>query len=601
MSESELDATRKDKIKALRNVVAFDPRLTAFVITLGTVAAALEAVGLSFILPVIELVQSSGDPTAEADGVMEMFVSAYEAINIPFTLETVTLGVAIVLTLRYLSSFFVGWYKSALRHNYIRYIQTEAFNHALDARVSYYDEEGSDDILNAIITQTKYAGGVVDWGIRLIEVSLLSLVYLLVAFVISPPLTIFTLVFLGGVTYLLRSVVESGYELGETVADANERRQEAAQAGTQGIRDIRIFGIANELRENFDTAVNQYTKSKIKLNRNEAGLANFYNLTIAVSIFVLIYLAVSFANLSFSALGVFLFAMFQLGPKASEANELFYKVENNLPHLVRTQQFVDSLSEYQEPSGSEITTPDTVDEIRFDDVWFGYEPEEDVLRGVDFEAQQGEFIAFVGQSGAGKSTITSLLARMYEPDEGNILANGKPIEEMSITEWRDRLTVVRQDPFIFDDTLRYNLTIANRDATHREIERVCEIAKVEEFYDDLPNGYETKLGDQGVRLSGGQKQRVALARALLADAEVLILDEATSDLDTNLESEVQEAIEQMDSEYITVTVAHRLSTVKNADRIYTVENGQISERGKHDELLDKDGMYAELYSTQATV
>jgi subfamily B ATP-binding cassette protein MsbA len=189
---------------------------------------------------------------------------------------------------------------------------------------------------------------------------------------------------------------------------------------------------------------------------------------------------------------------------------------------------------------------------------------------------------------------------MYEPADGEILANRTPIGDMDIGEWRERIAVVRQNPYIFDDTLRYNLTIADRDASQAEIERVCEIAQVNEFLNDLPNGYETLLGDDGVRLSGGQKQRVALARALLKDADLLILDEATSDLDSNLEKEVQSAIEVMEREYIVMTIAHRLSTVKNADRIYAVEGGRISEVGEHGELVENGGKYAELYAIQAS-
>jgi subfamily B ATP-binding cassette protein MsbA len=160
--------------------------------------------------------------------------------------------------------------------------------------------------------------------------------------------------------------------------------------------------------------------------------------------------------------------------------------------------------------------------------------------------------------------------------------------------------VVRQSPFIFNDTLRYNLTIGSRDVSETELDRVCEIAKVDEFMGDLPEGYGTMLGDEGVRLSGGQKQRVALARALIEDADLLILDEATSDLDSNLEKQVQQAIEKMDREYAIITIAHRLSTVKNADRIYTVEDGWITETGTHHELVDSGGKYAELYGIQSS-
>jgi len=601
VTDTDTDAVSvREKIAALRRVAAFSPKLTSFIIVLGVVAAGLEAVGLGFILPVIEIVQSSGDPTANASGVMGLFVGAYQFVGVPLTLGTVVIGVAAVMVVRYTSSFLGAWFQSALQTYYVRHLQTTAFDHALDARVAYFDEEGSDDILNAIITQTDFAGRVIRNGVRLLQLSLLAAGYLLIAFVISPELTVFTIVLLGGLTYLLRSVLESGYDLGDEVADANEERQTAAQAGTQGIRDIRIFGLADELREDFKNAVDQYTRSQIKLRRNEAALNNFYNLSVAVSVFVLIFLALRYANLSFGALGVFLFAMFQLGPRVSNMNQLFYKVENDLPHLVRTQAFVDKLSHYEEPSDATQSTPEAVERVAFEDVWFSYTEEETVLRGIEFEARRGEFVAFVGQSGAGKSTIAALLARMYEPDEGQITANGEPIGKMNIDEWRDHLAVVRQNPFIFNDTLRYNLTVANRGASREEVNRACEIAKVDEFFGELPNGYDTQLGDEGVRLSGGQQQRVALARALLADADVLILDEATSDLDTNLEQEVQEAIETMEGEYVVLTIAHRLSTVKSADRIYTVEDGQISEAGEHEELLGEDGKYAELYATQAS-
>jgi len=157
---------------------------------------------------------------------------------------------------------------------------------------------------------------------------------------------------------------------------------------------------------------------------------------------------------------------------------------------------------------------------------------------------------------------------------------------------------VRQNPYIFNDTLSRNLTIGNRDASRAEIERACEIAQVTEFLDELPDGYETELGDNGVRLSGGQRQRLALARALLKDADVLVLDEATSDLDRGIESDVQRAIESMDRDYAMIAIAHRLSTVKNADRIYAVENGEITERGRHEELIARGGTYADLYATQ---
>jgi subfamily B ATP-binding cassette protein MsbA len=599
MDDDVRNVSRRKKIDAIISVAKYDPKLTVSIIGLGILAAIFEGVGMSFILPIIELVQSEGGTPSQSGGLTGTFAAVYEFFNIPLTLGTAVAGVGLIMVVRYSLSFLVAWFREALRTYYIRDLQTEAFDNALNARVSYFDKEGSDDILNAIITQTFYAGRVIQRGIRVIEQSFLAFIYILIAFAVSPLLTVLTGVILGGMTFLLRRVVEPGYDVGDEVADANERRQEAAQAGTQGIRDVRIFGIADELFGDFHGAVNQYTRSRITLRRNEAAIDNFYNMSVSIAVFVLIYLSLTFANLALGALGLFLFTMFRLGPRASMVNKLFYQAENDLPHLVRTREFIETLGRHEEPNESSRAAPQSVATIEFENIWFSYDNEEDVLRGIDFEADEGEFVAFVGQSGAGKSTLVSLLSRMYEPTGGAIRANGIPIHEMDIDDWREHIAVVRQDPYIFDDTLKYNLTIANRDATQREIDRVCEISKVDEFLDGLPNGYKTLLGDNGVRLSGGQKQRVALARALLEDADLLILDEATSDLDSNLEKNVQNAIETMEHEYIILTIAHRLSTVKNADRIYTMERGEITEVGEHEELVSNNGKYAELYAIQA--
>jgi len=595
----EADVTRQEKIDALLDVVRFNPKFTLFIIVLGMGAAVLEGVGLTFILPIIEIVQAS-EPVAEADGIMGVFVTAYQTLGIPFTLGYVVLGVTVVMVLRYTLSFAVTWFREILRTNYIRDLQLRAFDSALEARIEYFDKEGSDEILNAIITQTVYAAKAIKRMVSITQTVFLSLVYLTVAMLLAPLLTVGALGILGLLTVVMRGILDPSYQMGDLVADANEKRQTAAQAGTKGIRSIRTYNLAREMYQDFTDAVDQYTDATIRLRRNEAALSEYYNLAVAVSIFVLIYVALTFANLSFGQLGLFLFAMFQLGPRVSKLNKQYYKLENDLPHLVRTQQFINELERKREPEDVSREAPDKVEKVEFENVWFSYDDEEMVLNGLSFELELGEFVAFVGQSGAGKSTIVSLLARFYEADRGSITANGEPIDEMPATDWRERIAIVRQDPYIFNNTLRYNLTIGNRDASQEEIERACEIARVDEFLDDMPDGYDSQLGDEGVRLSGGQKQRVALARALLKDADILILDEATSDLDTNLEKEVQEAIEKMERDYAIITIAHRLSTVENADRIYTVKNGRVSEKGAHSDLIDNGGKYEELYAIQSS-
>ena len=585
-----------EKFRALERVARYRPLFASGLVVLGAFVAFLEGIGLSFIYPIIETAQAN-EPTNVNGRIMEGFVWIYQYFDIPFTLGYLIIGVALVMTVRYTMSFLVRWLGAVLGTRYERDLRTRAFEGALDAEIRYYDQEGTDDILNAIITETRYSGNVIKQGIGAFEKLFLVVMYVGVMFYITPSMTVLAIVLLGGITTILRFVIEPAVTVGTRVAEANEQVQETVQAGTQGIRDVKLFGLRSEVFTTFSDAIRNYTHSEIDLQRNEIAIKNFFELSAAITIFVLIYVGFTFTGLSLGELGIFLIAMFQLAPKVSALNSKVYSLEGYLSHAVRTQDFFDRLDRRQEHSGNRSVSH--ISGIEFNNVSFAYNDNEQVLRELSFEVQKNEFIAFVGQSGAGKSTIVSLLARMYDPDDGDIRADGVSIEEYDIDQWRERIAVVRQQPFIFNDTLENNVTIGNRDATRRDVERVCEIAKVDEFVVNLPNGYESQLGDDGVRLSGGQRQRVALARALLKDADFLVLDEATSDLDSNLEKEVQAAIEAMDQEYGIIAIAHRLSTVKNADRIYTVDSGEIIESGTHRELLDQDGDYAELYTIQS--
>lgn len=592
------DISRIEKLAAIREILTYRPLLMGLILTLGVVAALLEGIGLSFLIPIIEIIQSGGSPSDEG-GVVAVFARVYAFMGLPLTLESIVAGVVVVMAVRYASGFGVMWLGEALRTYYESDLKRRAFDSALDARIPYFNQNGSDEILNAIVTQSKYAGQSVSWFVKLLERALLAGMYGAIALFLAPVLTLVTGVVLAVVAVGIRYGLESGYSVGDRVTEANERIQTAAQAGTQGIREVKLFGVSDEVRRDFYKAVDMFVDASVRLRRNEAAVNNVYQFASAISIFVLIYLAVTFTSMNLGMLGVFLFAMFRLAPILSMLNHRVYQLEGNLPHVVRTKSFIDDLQQNQEPTDGDVVNLGEVREVAFRDVSFSYLSGEQVLQNVSFSVSKGEFVAFVGQSGAGKSTIVSLLSRMYLPDEGEITVDGRPISEIDLGAWRSKLAVVRQDPYVFDDTLWYNLTVGNRSASRDDVERACEIAQVNDFLDSLSEGFDTELGEEGVRLSGGQKQRIALARALLKkDADVLVLDEATSDLDSVTEQRVQAGIESMEREYAVITIAHQLSTIRSADEIITVEDGRIVERGSHDALVDNGGLYADLYSRQ---
>jgi subfamily B ATP-binding cassette protein MsbA len=236
--------------------------------------------------------------------------------------------------------------------------------------------------------------------------------------------------------------------------------------------------------------------------------------------------------------------------------------------------------------------------VRFDDVSFEYVPNEPVLRNVTLEAPPGVATALVGPSGAGKSTIMALVAAFYRPQSGRITLDGHDIHSFPLSDYRAHLGVVFQDTFLFDATLRDNILFARPDANDSDFRSACSSAHVDEFANRFSKGYDTIVGERGIRLSGGQKQRVAIARAFLANPKILLLDEATSNLDTESEILIQKGLESLLPGRTTFVIAHRLSTVRSCGQILVVDHGRIIERGSHDELLKLGGRYAAMLEQQ---
>jgi subfamily B ATP-binding cassette protein MsbA len=231
-------------------------------------------------------------------------------------------------------------------------------------------------------------------------------------------------------------------------------------------------------------------------------------------------------------------------------------------------------------------------------VTFAYGDEPPVLEGLSLEARRGEIVALVGPSGGGKTTTLSLIPRFYDVDEGQVTIDGHDVRDVTLASLRAQIAFVTQEPFLFDDTIAANIGYSKPGAAQAEIEAAARAAAAHEFVLELPLGYETKVGELGVRLSGGQRQRIAIARAFLKNAPILLLDEATSALDTESEAQVQAALERLMEGRTTILIAHRLSTVRAADRIYVIDRGRLVETGSHADLMRRGGLYSRLAGAQ---
>jgi subfamily B ATP-binding cassette protein MsbA len=265
--------------------------------------------------------------------------------------------------------------------------------------------------------------------------------------------------------------------------------------------------------------------------------------------------------------------------------------------LERTREVLDESPEDEDPRRV-VTLEDIDGDIEFEDVGFAYEEGNPVLHGVTFRARAGTVTALVGSSGSGKSTIIGLVAAFHVPSSGRVLVDGVDLATIRLDSYRRRLGVVLQESFLFDGTIRENVAFSRPDATEEQILAACRIARVDEFAERFLEKYDTVIGERGVKLSGGQRQRVSIARAILADPRILILDEATSSLDSESEAMIQEGLAELMRGRTTFVIAHRLSTIRRADQILVVEAGNIVESGTHETLFAKAGRYHELYTKQ---
>jgi ATP-binding cassette subfamily B protein len=363
---------------------------------------------------------------------------------------------------------------------------------------------------------------------------------------------------------------------------------------------VKYFGNEKHEAQRYDVSMQRYEKAAVKSLTTLSLLNVGQGLIMAVGMTILLVLSgirVSDGSMSigeFTAVNLYMMQLFQ------PLNFLGFVYREIKQSLVDMEQMFGLLEENREIEDKPDSAPLSVAEgvVRFEHVSFKYDSRKSVLRDVDFEVPAGNTVAIVGASGAGKSTISRLLFRFYDVDDGRITIDGQDIRDITQSSLRAAIGIVPQDTVLFNDSIFYNIQYGRPAASPAEVEDAARLAQVHDFVMALPDGYNTRVGERGLKLSGGEKQRVAIARTILKSPKILLFDEATSALDTHTEREIQTALEQVSTDRTTLVIAHRLSTVVNADEIIVLDGGVIVERGRHDALLAQGGMYADLWQRQ---
>ena len=362
-----------------------------------------------------------------------------------------------------------------------------------------------------------------------------------------------------------------------------------------GHQPVKIFSAQEQEESRFGRASNRYRQQQMKLVASKVFSMISVQLVVAIGVGGIAWLYITYAGEDLNV-GEFLAYMAAAGMMQKPLKALTavnVKIQRGITGAASVFELMDTPAE---PDPGQRSLEQCRGELEFRNVTFGYVPEEPVIHGLSLHVQPGEIVALVGRSGAGKSTVVSLVPRFHDPDEGEILLDGLPLHEYRLQDLRHQIAMVTQKVVLFNDTIRNNIAYGElRDASEEEIIQAARDACAWDFISRLRNGLDTEVGQDGVQLSGGQRQRIAIARAFLKDARILILDEATSALDNESEHYIQQALERIMRGRTTLVIAHRLSTVEKADRILVMDQGRVVEQGRHQELIRRDGVYTQLY------
>ena len=547
-----------------------------------------EGVSLLMLVPLLHLVGLKVDQGSIA-GIAGSVSSFFSFIGVKPSLISVLVAYILIVILHSLLQRWETAVSLTLQHEFVIRLRERLYRAIANSNWLFFSRHRASDFTHALTHEMERIGAATYYVLHLFATSIIACVYILLALKLSALMT--GLVFLCGcgLMFLLRGKTKVAHDTGEGLSDAMNRLYNAVSEHLGGMkiaksygaeeRHVRLFGkLAEQVRSMYTDAV-----------RNQAEVNYRFNIGSVLILSIILYVSLQVLSIPTAGVLLLLFLFVRVMPKLSSIHQNFQSLINLMPSFSRVMDLMSHCEEAAEPTEQGPVEIEFKHEIGFERVSFSYDGEVPVIHDLDLTIKAGQTTAIVGPSGAGKSTLADLVMGLISSTKGRILVDHQALDPENMRAWRGRMGYVPQEPFLFHDTLKANLLWAKADATEVEIQEALRLSAAEEFVSAFPKGLETVLGDRGVLVSGGERQRLALARALLRKPSLLILDEATSSLDSENEKRIQNAIEELHGKMTILIISHRLSTIRGADMIYVIEEGNLIESGTWGSLVGKEG------------